>query len=176
MLKNTASLGDIYDARDYTFINRTGATLYRGELAMLDFENTSTAATALTPGEASVFATLTPVVQAEFDEGFPVVVAAENIANGAKGRCYVCGVIQVAVCDDDASTTDVDVGDAISMLVTDNALSAVAYLTSTSFRKIGIALETAAASGGSLAGGEATLKTCLFWGGIPGAGVSDDAS
>ncbi len=172
-VKPMARLGDLYENEYGEFFNRTGATLEPGQVAMLDLLGTQTETTNNIPGDsASGFANLTPVTQAGANAGFPIVVADVQIADGAKGRCLVAGIREVAVLDDDVSTTNVDIGDAIGILVSESAVAVQASATD-DLRVLGIALEDAAATSADadrLIDASSHRRRCLWTGGIPCVG------
>jgi len=126
------------------FINRTGATLLKGHLAMQDVKNASTYGTTVDNASTSTLVNLTPATQTEFDLGQPVVAAAEDIANNAEGYCFIYGFCEIAVVDADVSTNDAVAGKHIGMVVSESAVGAqlVAAVTA---RSIGFAYEAAAA-------------------------------
>ena len=183
------SLGDWIATRKIQAFNRTGATVQYGEAAMIDILGTQSETTSIVPGnEASVFCNVGPVTQALIEESAIIVVCADpaGVADNALGNWYLCGVIDVMVSDDDVSTTDIDRGDGITILVsqaasangTDTAGSSLTvggaafqqWVTAgTGTRRLGIALEDARASGT----GVGVTKKAIFWGGIPGMGLSD---
>jgi len=183
ILKTTnLGMGDWIASRKVKFYNRTGATINYGEGAMVDILATQAESTSIVPGEeASVFSNVGPVTQAALEEANPIVVCAEpsGIADNAVGYFWLCGVIDVKVMQDDASTTDIDKGDGITILVsqaqaggalTTGGAEFQAWVTGgTGTRRLGFALEDAAASGT----GTADLKKVVFWGGIPGMGLTD---
>lgn len=167
--KGLARLGDLFGFEASEFTNRTGATLTTGQIAMLDLAGTQAETTSITVGAASsAFANVGPVTQQGHDDGFPIVVALEDIADNATGRFCLQGIVDVSTLADDASTTDVDQGDPVSCLVSESATSIQAAAV-TAHRNLGIALEDAAATSGP------TLRRMLWWGGDPGKGMTRDA-
>lgn len=178
---NQVGPGDFLGRVTTTAYNRTGATLRRGQLAMIDLLDTQSEVTAgdfRDGSETSVFANLTPVTQASAEEGFPIVACLdEQVADNAVGTFLVWGVGDIAVLDDDVSTTDVDKGDRVSILVSESAVAAQAFVTGgTGSRVIGIALQDAAANSSDtdrLIDASSHRRTVFFTGGIPVLGSTD---
>lgn len=161
--------GDIFGRVDASFINRTGATMVRGQVAMMDLLDTQAEVEAGNFEEGnslSVFAGLTPCTQAAVENGFPVVVALESVGDNQTGRFCCAGKVEVAVLDDDVSTTDIDKGDPISILVSESAVAVQAFANGDRF--LGIALEDAAADSANtdrLIDASSHLRWCLWCGG-----------
>ena len=146
-VKGLQRQGDQIARRVCTCWNRTGATLKRGHVAMLDMldleaETTSTAASNV-GDSVGPFGTVTACTVVQMNQGIPVYVALEDIADNAKGDFLIEGYIEVATSDDTTSTTDLRKGKGCSVvaasLISVDGLAAGA-------RILGIAREDAAAS------------------------------
>ena len=174
-------VGDFLGRVTGSFINRTGASLLKGQLAAVDLLDTQTEVTAgdfVGGSETSVFANLTPITQAIFEEGTPIVACLDvSVADNSKGLFLVWGVGDIAVSDDDISTTDIDKGDRVSMIIAESAVAAKAFVTGgTGSRVIGIALEDAAASSTNTdrtIDASSHRRTVIFTGGMPVLGSTD---
>lgn len=180
--------GDNYSPVFITAYNRTGATVLKGQVAMADVLGTQAETSGSAPHTGNpngAYNNLGPIVQAADTEGQPCYVCADNsIADNALGRWVKCGECEIAVCDDDISTTDVDKGDRISILVSQAAAGGAlttgggevqAWVTGGA-RTLGLALEDAAADSTTTARtvtASAHLRWCIFWGGVAGMGTTD---
>lgn len=138
-----------------TFVNRTGATLAKGDIVAVDLTGASDEAETYAAFDSATdadtlhpFSNVVAVATAHL-KGWVFAVAAETVADNAAGEFYLRGVIDVEVADSD--TSDVDAGDRITPVnaQTYAALGADAQVT------VGIALEDAVSSG-------ATTKKCIF--------------
>lgn len=132
--KGLHRLGDVLPRRTATFINRTGATILLGELAMMDLAGTQAEVTTTAPGDAgSHYANLTPITQAGYDAGYPIVVCMEpaGVADNAKGEFLLEGVTDISILDDDITTTNVTEGGAVRVLVAEADSSGVTTEAST---------------------------------------------
>jgi hypothetical protein len=140
-------IGDWLERIDIKAINRTGATLAKGQFAMIDILDTEAETVGTSPGDTDgIWATLTACTQAGVDAGFPVVMALESVADNAKGNFLMRGYTEdAAFLDDDVSTTDIDKGDALAILVSESAVALQASAATTQ-RWLGIALEDTAAA------------------------------
>ena len=172
-VKNVTKLADYFGRSTGRFVNRTGATLYRGQIAMLDLRKTQAESTNLTPGDsASGLGNLTPCVQTDLNNGIPCVVALEDISDNVEGTCLIYGFAEIMCLDDDVSTTDADFGDGIGVLVAESATAAQAYVTGG--RYMGTWLDEAAAATDASAtqfDASSHRRWGLWMGGIPGHGV-----
>ncbi len=167
--KGLTRLGDIFPLDANQFINRTGATLLKGSVAMLDILGTQAETTSIIEGdEASSYANLTPITQLAYDSGFPIVVALEDVDDNQKGNFVLSGITQVLTLSDDQSITDADRGDEIAMVITESVV-AVSAAAVTANRRVGIFMENADALLGP------NLKTVIWTGGIPAIGISRDS-
>lgn len=178
-IKGLSRPGDCFAKQTVECFNRTGQTLVKGLVVMMDFALSATETDSTVPGDPGhPTANVVPVTQAGYDNGYPILVCDEaTLADNKKGRFVASGLTEIAVLDDDESTTDVDAGDQISMLVSESAY-AVQAQAAADHRVIGHAFEAAEASGGSITtpdGADAELKECLFHGGYPNLGYSRDA-
>lgn len=177
MTKPITRPGDQFASEYAWCFNRTGAALVAGQVVMLDFARTQTETTNSTPGsESSSMANVTPCTQAGVDAGFPVYVADEAIADNALGRFLIKGIREVAVLDDDVSTTDIDIGDPVAILVSESAV-AVQAKAAADHRQLGIALEDAAADSTNTdraIDASSHLRRILWTGGEPVNGVTID--
>lgn len=184
MIYKQSSLGngDVYATVKFPFTNRTGATMYKGQIGLLDLMGTQSESTSLVPGESGYrYGNVTPCTQPKLDWGHPAVVCMEEtLADNATGFFCLEGIVEVAVADDDACTTLVDKGDAVVVLVTGSAVAVEGWVTGapsggTAPRTVGIALEDAAADSNNT---DRTInatshRRLVHWfGGRPG-GVSD---
>jgi hypothetical protein len=190
MFGNGAQFGMNGDNFSPVFImayNRSGATVQKGQVCMADILNTQSETSGSPPYTGNpngAYFNLGPIVQATDTEGQPCYVAAETIADNALGKWVKCGECEVAICDDDVSTTDVDKGDRISVLVsqaagggalTTGGAEIQAWVTGGA-RTLGIALEDAAADSTTAArtvSATAHLRWCIWTGGIPLFGSTD---
>lgn len=174
-------LGAQYSPRKVQAYNRTGSTINRGQVAMVDILGTQAETTGTAPhsgNPAGAYANMTPVVQTAFEKGAPCYVCAdETIADNALGWWYMWGEVEVAVCDDDVSTTDIDKGDAVTILVSESARAVQEVVTGgTGTRCVGLALEDAAADSTVTArtvDASSHLRYVLWLGGTPAFGVTD---
>lgn len=168
--------GHFVQPKKETYVNRTGAATVIGQFYMVDFLGTQSESTSITQGqEGSCQRNLTPCTQAGIDAGFPVVIALQAAADNTEVECLEYGYADAAILDDDVSTTDIDRGDAVAILVSESAVAAQAQAASAS-RSLGIALEDAAAStDGSATQIDASShrRRILFWGGIAGQGANN---
>jgi len=179
--KGLQRLGDVFQRVTVEAFNRTGQTLEKGLAAMMDFAGTQTETDSITLGDSgNAYANLTPVTQAGIDAGYPVVICLEDsLADNQKGVFLLFGHDQVAILDDDESTTDVNQGNGLAFAVGESVYALQAQAV-TSHRVFGIAHEAAEASGGGISTPDgspvdAELKFCLWWGGVPGLGMTKDA-
>jgi hypothetical protein len=171
------NLGDWLANHRAKFRNRTGATLLRGQVAMLDVADSEGAGFDIE--DDSVFSNLVTVTQAGFDLGYPILVCDDvSIVNDAFGDFNVCGPrVPVAVADDDVSTNDVDAGDPLTMLVSELATGVAQYIDtvgSGSSRHVGFSWEDAAADSDDtdrVIDASSHLRFCLWTGGIPVFGI-----
>lgn len=170
------SPGDWIGFAENQLRNRTGATLSRGQVGMIDFLTTQTEVDNFTPGaENSSYETVTPVTQAGYGLGYPIVVALEDIVDNAYGRFCFYGHVEVAVLDDDVSTTDIDVGDTVGILVSESAVAVQAAVTTT--RAVGHAHENAAADSTNTdrtIDASSHLRFVSWYGGVPMLGLNTD--
>lgn len=150
--------------RTSRFFNRTGTTLAVGALAMLDVTQSATETTTLRTGvEASVFANVILPTDAGVQQGWPVFVVLEETLDDKLGAMLVEGLVDVSVSDDDAASVTIDAGELVGFDET-SSQSAVEGLDALE-RPLGLAFETAAASGST---GDAALKRVYWWGGNMG--------
>ena len=168
--------------------NRSGATVYKGQVCMADILNTQTETSGSPPyvgNPNGAYFNLGPITQACDTEGQPCYVLDDvSCADNALGRWVKCGECEVAICDDDVSTTDVDKGDRISVLVSQAAAGGAlttggaeiqAWVTGGA-RTLGIALEDAAADSTTAARtvtAYSHLRWCIWIGGVPCMGTTD---
>lgn len=145
-IKGLGRLGDAYGTCYGEFINRTGATILKGQVVALDLALSATETTSGLPGgEESAFANVVTCTQAFVDDGYPILVATGDILDNKRGQFVIEGVCEVAVLDDDVSTTDTDPGDQITLLVFESAVACQGAVVA-SHRVLGIATEAGAAS------------------------------
>jgi hypothetical protein len=86
-------------------VNRAGATLVKGSVAVMDILQSQAETTTATPGvEGSIFGNIRGVYTAALDAHAPQVILLEDIDDNAEG--YVClrGVVQALVGTSNAST------------------------------------------------------------------------
>lgn len=149
-------LYDLFDKPiEKQFVNRTGATLAKGDIVSVDLTGSDGDVETYTGFDpdtdadtAHPFANVISVATAHL-KGWVFAVAAESIEDNATGRFYLRGVIDVELADSD--TSDVDAGDRITPTnaQTYASLGVDAQVT------VGIALEDAVSSG-------PTTKKCIF--------------
>lgn len=173
-------LGDWLGKAVTTFYNRTGATVLRGQVVMCDILQTQGETTTFKVEgvETDVLANLTTVTQAACEAGQPLVVCIDDsVVDNAVGRFLIFGRVEVGICDDDVSTTDIDRGDPIAMLVSESAVYPQAFATgAAAIRCLGMALEDAAASSSDTdrkIDVNGHLRWCIWMGGIPCFGFTD---
>ena len=154
------------------FTNRTGSTLQKGQVAMIDVLLTqSTYSTSVFTGVGN----LTPCVQTTaVDLGCPVVVANDQIIDGATGLCVVAGYCEVSILQTGASTTDITAkNQTLSVLVSESAVAVQG--TASGKRVLGIALEIPPTTDDTSDTRRITTnqfrRLCLWMGGLPGFGV-----
>lgn len=182
--------GDNYSPVYIMAYNRTGATVLKGQLAMADILKTQSETSGSAPHTGNpngAFFNLGPITQACDTEGQPCYVLDDiSCADNALGRWVKCGECEMAICDDDVSTTDVDTGDRVSVLVSQAASpgggalttgggNAQAWVTGGA-RTLGLALEDAAADSTTTArtvDASSHLRWVIFWGGVAGLGTTD---
>lgn len=162
--KQMQRVGDIEGESGILAFNRTGATLKKGHIVMLDVLKTATETTSVVVGdEAGIYANVVAPATAGL-AFFPMyVVGDDEIEDNKKGYLIASGPVEFMGRDDDAATTDIDAGDGVSVLNGQIALDA----STTGNRVLGIALADAAASGST---GDASLIPGMWWGGAWGAG------
>ena len=189
--KDAIQVGDVFAVVKGQFYNRTGRVLYKGMIAMIDWAAAQAESTDIQPGGegASIYGNVTVPTQTEIDAGYPLVVCeSDSVADNALGNFILKGNCEVAIFDDDVSTTDIDADEALCILVSDNSgvggYAAQAWATSAGgARRLGISFEDAAASEATTAravtgfndgsGTVSHLRYCYWWGGEPGLGASD---
>lgn len=141
-------IGQPFGTIDAVVFNRTGATMIKGQVLMLDILGTQTA-TSFVPSAAgtgvgqvtSVYANGTPVATAGL-QSFPMgVLLDDTCANGSQGRFRFYGECEVAVVDDDVGAADVVRG---SSLTVANG-NTYAQLQATTTRCLGLSFEQGAA-------------------------------
>lgn len=161
--------GDILVHRSDRFFNRTGQTVLRGELVMLDLAQSATETDSLRPGDdGSIFANVITPTDAAVQEGRPILVALEDILDNAAGRCLIEGMCDVMMTDDDVSAVNIAANERLGYDATTSVTDRSVDGHVTSERALGMALEAAAASGGT---NDQTLKKAYWWGGNWGKGV-----
>lgn len=167
-----AGIGAVYSPVYVMAYNRTGATLSLGHVAMPDISGTQSETSGSAPHNGNPngsYANVTPVTQTLLENGYPIWVAAESIADNALGKFCMFGEIKVMVLGDTPATNEADKGDPISMLVSDSAVAVQAWATglTSGNRFLGIFLEDGGATTTT------TTKWCLWTGGVPCMGASD---
>jgi hypothetical protein len=188
--------GDIYAHISKMVWNRTGITLKKGMIVMLDFTRTQAESTSFIPGASgNVFSNATIPTQPGIDQGYPLVIVESDSAddNTLMKVCLCSPNVECCVLNDDTSTTDVDEGDSLVVLVTEGTYMVQAWVTGAPAngeapRRVGIAHEDAAADATTaaravlvgatgaavaLASSVSHLRNVCWWGGVLGAGVSD---
>lgn len=153
--------------------NRTGSAVTKGQLVMCDIARTQSETTSNIPGAAatdgsgatSCWGNATPVTQAGYEAGFPILVCLDDsVADNTPGRFLAWGQVTISTLADNASTTDADRGDPVSILVSDSAVSAQAAVAGD--RIVGSFLADTTASSGP-------AQVEVFWtGGLPCGGAS----
>lgn len=126
--------------------NRTGATIYKGQAAMLDVALTQAESLSFQPGASGqCYDNVGPCVQIGVDGGVPIYLCHDDsIADNALGWFLAEGLMRAIVLDDDVSTTDVDKLDAIGILVSESATALQG--AASAGRRLGTAFEDAAAA------------------------------
>lgn len=160
------SFGYDHPQRTCQLYNRTGATLKRGQIAMLDILGTQAETVSVSPsateGTAAQHNT-TPAATAGLQK-FPLLVAMEDIADNAKGRFLIEGFGEVAIVDDDVGSADVNRGDALTVV---NGVT-YAQIQANGTRCVGVALEDGAADSAVVArtvDASSHLRWCYWVGG-----------
>lgn len=122
---------------------------------MCDILRTQSETTTNVPGSsASCWANLTPVTQAGYEAGFPIVLCLDDsVADNVDGTFLIHGQGLGATLGDASSTTDADRGDPVSILVSESAVALQAAAAGD--RVVGLYLADTAASG--------TSNIELFW-------------
>ena len=97
--------------------NLTGGNVTKGHLGTLDLLGTNAATTSWDPATSnSAYGNVVALADSELDYGVPVVVALEDIADGAEGQWQMCpGYIQYAAVgtDDDTALDEASAGDKV---------------------------------------------------------------
>lgn len=133
---------------------------------MCDIARTQSETTTNLPGSsASCWGNLTPVTQAGYEAGFPLVVCLDDsVADNTDGNFLAYGQVTVSTLADNASTTDADRGDPVSILVSESATSVQAAASGD--RVVGLFLADTTASSGP-------AQVEVFWtGGIVCGGAT----
>ena len=161
--------------------NRTGTTIYKGQVVMADIAQSATECDSTDQGDDGyVLGNVIDQTDAKMLLGHPMYVClSDSVADNEVGRFMVWGQCKVYMLDDDVSTTDIDIGEPITVLNSEGerAVQAPIQNASSNSRYLGIALQAAAANGGVDRGKadgtdcDATLKWCLWTGGMPTFGV-----
>ena len=154
--------------------NRTGATLTKGMLVMADIEMSDGDCDSIVPGEDGYnMINVIACTDAKALKGHPIYCCAETIENDKQGWVYVKSCfdpIDVQATADANATTNVDAGDALGLVVANNADGVEAYAAAgaiASGRILGLAFEDAHATV------DGNIKA-LFWGGDPSLGWIPD--
>lgn len=171
--KGLKRIGDWLPRVTDNFFNRTGATLLKGQAAMIDILATQAETTSIFPGGSgegtSSWGNLTPCTQAAINQGTPVVICLDDtVLDNKKGEFLIWGWDQIACLDDDISTTDADRGDGIAMLVSESAVALQALANGN--RQLGLWLQDAAADSTDtdrLINASSHLRYGLWTGGWP---------
>lgn len=167
--KGLRQLGDFLSREKAPFFNRTGATLLRGQIAMVDILATQAESTSIVPGASgSCWGNLTPCTQIGYDSGYPVVVCLADVDDNKKGLFLIQGHIEAGVLDADVSTSDAARGDPLGLLVSESAVYCQKFANGD--RLLGWAMEAAAATSADtdrLIDASAHLRFTYWTGGIP---------
>lgn len=162
-----------------SFINRTGAVIPKGTPVMVDVAGSATEATSEDPSSSEFNDQgVVTCTQAGINAGFPIVVALDDVADDTFGNFCVAGRVEVATLNDDTTvdnTTDVDVGDPISILVSSSAVAVQGYDDTNNHNRIlGIAREEGGVSAADPASRvystAAHFRWVIWWGGLYGSG------
>lgn len=152
-------LYDLFDKPvEKQFVNRTGATLAKGDIVAVDLTGSDADVETITSFDpatdadtAHPFANVISAATAHL-KGWVFAVAAESVEDDAVGRFYLAGVIDVELADSDTSNV------AAGKLFTATNAQTYASLVVDGQTAIGLALEAAVSTG-------AATKKCIFWGG-----------
>lgn len=157
-VKEGGAPGDFIKTKEALFFNRTGATVVKGDVCVVDLRAGSTEASAFATWVADTTPTeaenpLATAVKADATAGTNpetaiCIVAQESIADDAVGRFAISGVVQVNT----GTSTAVAINAAVRATSASHSLSAAAA----SFRTIGHALEAGAT------GSTATTSWVIF--------------
>lgn len=162
--------------RKCRLFNRTGATLKKGQVAMLDILGTQAETTSISPSAdegAGLSHNTTPAATAGL-QAFPLLVAAEDIADNAAGEFIIEGRCEVAIVDDDVGSADVNRGDSLTVV---NGVT-YAQIHANGLRCVGVALEDGAADSTVTArtvDASSHLRWCYWVGGLVGINNNKDA-
>lgn len=170
--KPVSRIGDVFPLETARVFNRTGATIAKGSIVMMDMAFSATETDSIEIGNVGhPTANVVACTQTGVDLGYPLVVALEAFDDNKAGTVVRTGFVKVLCLDDDAATTDADRGDGIGLLVSESAIAAQGVAT-TDHRLLGLWQEDAEASGSA---GDAALKEAYWVGGLPVVGYSRDA-
>lgn len=179
--KGLKRLGDVPARSTIEAVNRTGETLKKGMVVQLDLSQDATESTTIfVGGSADGLANVVACVQADIDDGGPVVVYAgdTDLVDNAKGVFVEYGIAEVAVLDDDETTTDLELARALGILVSESAYACQGKAAA-DHRGYGLSGAAAAASGSTLetpdTAADYSLVTCWWTGGVPLLGTTKDA-
>lgn len=156
-----------HPVRKCRLFNRTGGTLKKGHIAMLDILGTQAETTSISPSadEGTGLSHNTTTAATAGLQKFPILVAAEEIADNAAGEFIIEGRCEVAIVDDDVGSADVNRGDALT--VANNVKYAQIQAAGT--RCVGVALEDGAADSNVTArkiDDDSHLRWCYWVGGL----------
>ena len=160
------TFGFDHPQRTCQLYNRTGAALKKGQTAMLDILGTQAETVSVSPSATegtAVQHNTTPVATAGL-QMFPILVAMEDIADNAKGRFCIEGLVEVAIVDDDVGSVDVNRGQALTVA---NGTT-YAQIQANGTRCVGVALEDGAADSAVVArtvDASSHLRWCYWVGG-----------
>lgn len=160
------AIGDVFGLARARLFNRTGALLAKGSPAILDIAQSQAEVTNFNLGdEASIFGNVILPTQALVNQGVPVPLAMEDIADDEPGWfAFWAPRVPILCLADSVSTTDADAGDGIGLLVSESAAACQAYVTGG--RNLGLWYQDAPATG------DPALKYGFWTGGVPCLGCN----
>lgn len=144
-------------------VNRSGATLLRGQVGMLDWSAADGATTTIPPGAStSRFVNTILPSSGGLEAGVPIVVCLDtSVADDAEYTGLYYGLEPLLAYNDASATTDIDKGDPIGGVASQAFLEAGIA----GERILGFWFEDAHATLNQ-------LKMGFWWGGVPGLGTT----
>jgi hypothetical protein len=163
MFQASPAIGDVFGRVTGRCINRTGATLLRGQVAMLDWSAADGDTTTIPPGAStSRFVNTIKPTTAGIEAGVPHVICLnDSVADNVEFDALYYGFEPLLAYNDASATTDIDKGDPIGC-VNDQAFLEAGTANA---RIFGYWYEDAHATLNQ-------LKLAFWWGGVPGLGTT----